>query len=226
MDLRIRFGSILLLFFAGLGLSLLALLFCAALGMPSIARTLIAVAVADLSCVGGYQLLAYDRGWLSLGTRFATVRASILRASAAGGILLILLLAAIARFLTWVGIELPPLPDSDFATGDLRWLPALFLVIAIIAPAAEELMNRGLLLDWLRQKMPLWPAILISALVFGLMHGIALHSGVSGWLQFGYKTMLGIVMACMTVRYRSLLPSFVFHATHNAFLVIASLFVT
>jgi membrane protease YdiL (CAAX protease family) len=226
LDRRIRFGSILLLFLAGLGLSLVALLFCDVFGVPSTASTLVTVAVADLSYVGDYQLLAHDRDWLSLRTRFAPVRSSILWASAAGAILLFLGLVAIAKFLTSAGIELPPLPDPGFATTDVHWLPALFLVIAIIGPAGEELMTRGLFLDWLRQNMPLWPAILISALVFGLMHGIALHSGVSGWLQFGYRIVVGIVTACLAVRFQSLRPAFVFHATHNGFLVIASVFAT
>jgi membrane protease YdiL (CAAX protease family) len=226
LDRRIRFGSILLLFFAGLGLSLIALLFCDIFGMPSNLSTLVTVAVADLSYVGGYQLLAYDRDWLSLRTRFATVRSSILWASALGAILLFLVFVAIAKFLTWQGIELTPLPPPDFPTGNLHWLPAELLVIAIIGPAAEELMARGLFLDWLQQKIPLWPAILISALVFGLMHGVALHSGVSGWLVLGYRIAIGIVTACLAVRYQSLRPAFVFHATHNGFLVIASAFAT
>jgi membrane protease YdiL (CAAX protease family) len=224
LDRKIRFGSILLLFLAGLALSLVALGLCAVLGVPSSARLLLSVAVADLSWLGGYQLLAHDRDWPGLPARFATVRSSILWGCAAGAILVFLALLAIAKFLTWAGIELQPLAEPDFPTGDVRWLPAMFLVIAIIAPAAEELMTRGLFLDWLRQKMPVWPAILISALVFGLMHGIALHSGASGWLQLGYRTFLGIVMAYLTVRYRSLRPSFVFHASHNGFLVIASVF--
>jgi membrane protease YdiL (CAAX protease family) len=223
---RIRFGSILLLFFAGSALSVFALILCAAYDVPANAGSLVAIAVADSSWIGGYQLLAYDRDWVSLRDRFATVRSSILWACAAGGIALILVLAAISKFLTWAGIELPPLPAPDFGTGDPRWLPAVFLVIVIIAPVAEELMVRGLLLDWLRQKMPVWPAILTSALVFGLLHGIALHSGASGWLQLGYRIGLGILGAYLAVRYQSLRPSFVLHATNNCVAVIASGFLS
>jgi membrane protease YdiL (CAAX protease family) len=87
-------------------------------------------------------------------------------------------------------------------------------------------MVRGLLLDWLRQKMPVWPAIIISAIVFGLLRGIALHSGASGWLQFGYKTTGGVLMAYLAVRYQSLRPSYVLHATNNCCAVIASAFFT
>ena len=76
--------------------------------------------------------------------------------------------------------------------------------------------------DHRSQKMPVGPAILTSALVFGLLHGIALHSGASGWLQLGYRIGLGILGAYLAVRYRSLRPSFVLHATNNCVVVIAS----
>jgi len=85
-------------------------------------------------------------------------------------------------------------------------------------------MTRGLLLDWLRQKLPVWPAILISAVIFGLLHGVALHDGATGWLQLGYRIGFGILTAWLALRYQSLRPSFVFHATHNCFIVIAACF--
>jgi membrane protease YdiL (CAAX protease family) len=125
--------------------------------------------------------------------------------------------------LMWAGVELPSLPDTDFETGGQGLLPAVFLDIVIIAPVAEELLVRGLLLDWLRQKMAVWPAILSSAVVFGLLHGVALHSGLSGWLQFGFRVSGGILMASLAVRFQSLRPSLVWHATNNGCAVIASL---
>jgi membrane protease YdiL (CAAX protease family) len=226
LDPRIRFGSILLLFIAGVAVSVLAVILCGAYDAPKVARSLVAGAVADLCWIGGYQLLSEDRGWVSLRGRFSKVRSGVLWACVAGAIAPILLFLGVIKILMWSGIDLPPLPASDFLTGGLHWLPVVFLVIVVIAPAAEELMVRGLLLDWLRQKMPVWPAILTSALVFGLLHGIALHSGASGWLQLGYRIGLGILGAYLAVRYRSLLPSFVLHATNNSVAVIASGFLS
>jgi membrane protease YdiL (CAAX protease family) len=223
LDLRIRFGSILLLFLAGVAVSLFALVLCIAYDASPSARSLVAIAVADLTWIWGYQLMAEDRSWASLRARFSPVQPKILWACAAGAIALILVLFAIAKLLMWAGIELPSLPGTDFETGNQSWLPAVFLVIVIIAPAAEELMVRGLLLDWLRQKMKVWPAILTSALVFGLLHGIALHSGLSGWLQFGFRVTGGILTAYLAVQFQSLRPSLVFHVTNNGFAVIADL---
>jgi membrane protease YdiL (CAAX protease family) len=219
---RIRFGSILLLFVGGLAVSLIAGLTCVAYKAPAFASSLIAVSVQDLYWICGYWLLSHDRDWVSLRTRCSPVQSRILWASAALAVAQILVFTAIAKVLIWAGVELPELPAPDFLAGGLRWLPAAFLVIAIIGPAAEELMFRGLLLDWLRQKMSTWPAILVSALIFALIHGIALHGGATGWLQLGFRIALGTSCAYLAVRYCSLRPSFVLHAVNNCCVVFAS----
>ncbi|HEY2781400.1 MAG TPA: type II CAAX endopeptidase family protein [Steroidobacteraceae bacterium] len=221
---RIRFRSILLLFFASLAASFVVGLLAAAFKAPPFAVSLISVTVADLGLIGGYQLLAYDRDWVSLRARFKGVRSEILWACAAGAVVPILIFLAAVKILMWSGIQLPPIPTPNYLLGGAYSLPAVFLVIVLIGPAAEEILVRGLLLDWLRQEMPVWPAILISALIFGLLHGIALHSGLSGWLQFSYRIALGILAAYLAVRYQSLRPSFVLHATNNLVVVIASAF--
>jgi hypothetical protein len=73
----------------------------------------------------------------------------------------------------------------------------------------------GLLLDWLRRKMRTWGAVVIVSVLFSLAHGIAIKSGLAGWLQCAYRVLMGIIAAALTVRFRSLRPSFVFHATIN-----------
>jgi membrane protease YdiL (CAAX protease family) len=221
LDRRIRFGGILQLFFAGVGISFLAMILCAAFDAPRFARGLVGIAAQGLSWICGYQLLAYDRNWISLRERFSTVHRSALWACAAVAIALILFFLATEKILAWSGIKLPPLPAPDFLLGGRRWLPATFLMVAIIGPAAEELVIRGLLLDWLRQKMAVWQAILTSALIFGLLHGVAFHSGASGLLQLSFRIALGVMFAYLAVRYRSLLPSFVLHATFNGLAVVA-----
>jgi membrane protease YdiL (CAAX protease family) len=221
-DLRIRFGGILLLFFGGLVVSLIAGLLCMAYHVPVVATSLVVVSVQDLAWIFGYRLLAHERDWVRLDARFSRVQSRTLWACAALAVAQILIFTVIAKILIWCGVNLQELPTPDFLGGGLRWLPVVFLVIAIIGPAAEELLFRGLLLDWLRQKMPLWPAILTSALIFGLTHGIAVHGGATGWLQFGFRIVLGISCAYLAARYRSLRPSFVLHAVNNCFVVLAS----
>lgn len=46
----------------------------------------------------------------------------------------------------------------------------LFVAVAVIAPLIEELLFRGLLQKSLANKLPVWAAIIISALIFGSVH--------------------------------------------------------
>ncbi|MEA3140580.1 MAG: hypothetical protein QOK23_2749, partial [Gammaproteobacteria bacterium] len=54
---------------------------------------------------------------------------------------------------------------------------------------------------------------------FGLLHGISLRSGAAGWAQFGYRVILGVVASLLVLRSKSLLPSFIMHATNNGIML-------
>ncbi len=47
----------------------------------------------------------------------------------------------------------------------------LFVTIAVLAPIAEEILFRGLLQTSLGRYLPWWAAIIISAILFGAVHG-------------------------------------------------------
>jgi membrane protease YdiL (CAAX protease family) len=88
---------------------------------------------------------------------------------------------------------------------------------------AEELMFRGLLLDWLRQHLPTGAAVLAGSLVFAALHGISFHSGAGTWLAFADRTLLGVGASLFTLRTGSLRPGIVLHATTNGLAVILAL---
>jgi membrane protease YdiL (CAAX protease family) len=91
------------------------------------------------------------------------------------------LLAAIALYMLLTPIFGPPLsiaiPVLKSVT-DVTRLPhadplALILIfgrVFLLVPLAEELFFRGALYGWLRRHMPAWPAILLTAILFGLEH--------------------------------------------------------
>lgn len=58
--------------------------------------------------------------------------------------------------------------DSVAGWGSL--LP-VFIGLVIAAPIAEELVFRGFIYQGLRKKLSLWPAAVISSLLFALVHG-------------------------------------------------------
>lgn len=66
----------------------------------------------------------------------------------------------------------------------------LVLLAGVAAPLAEELFYRGLLLGALLRRLPPAPAVVISALVFGLVHrqglqlpALVLFGLLAGWLR-------------------------------------------
>ncbi|MEJ2600399.1 MAG: type II CAAX endopeptidase family protein [Anaerolineales bacterium] len=101
-------------------------------------------------------------------------------------------------------------PQLPFiAPEGFSWFGAIgmFLFGGIIAPFAEELVFRGVLYQWLRDRYGLWPGILISSLIFGLAHGDIAIGGAAA--------VLGIVLAWTFEKSQSLWPSVLIHVINN-----------
>lgn len=94
--------------------------------------------------------------------------------------------------------------------------PALVTVLAgivIIAGAAlgEELLFRGFIFGGLRQRLSLWPAAVISGLIFGSLHLTAGDLAVA--LQL---SVFGVILAWLYDRTGSLWPAILLHGLNNA----------
>ena len=163
----------------------------------------------------GYQWLANHRGWESLAVRFSRTRRKVLLAAAASGIGLTVLVSAVAVLLREIGINIVPLPSPEILPRNLSQLTAALVLIAIIGPLAEELIFRGLLLDWLKKKINVWAAALILSVLFSLLHNNGFELGAIGALAFGVRMALGVVSSMFAIRTSSLRASFVMHATFN-----------
>ena len=90
-----------------------------------------------------------------------------------------------------------------------RWLPWLF--IAVLPALCEEIAFRGFILSGLRHLGRKRWAIVLSAVFFGVAHGILQQSIMA--------SMLGMVLAYVAVQTSSLLPCILFHLTHNSLLL-------
>lgn len=96
-----------------------------------------------------------------------------------------------------------------------RSLLALALASVALAGLTEELAFRGILLDRLRTCHTLWPAVLISSALFGLMHLSNLALGASPGttlLQVTFAALAGTGYAAMRIRTGSLWPPIILHA--------------
>lgn len=118
----------------------------------------------------------------------------------------------------------PQQEDIAENLGAEKGAPAAVIVAAgllIIAGAAigEELFFRGLLFGGLRQRLSLWPALLISGLIFGLPH---LPQGDPAVVL--QLSLFGVILAWAYERSGSLWVPIAFHAMNNsiAFYVLVS----
>lgn len=93
---------------------------------------------------------------------------------------------------------------------------ASFVAVVLIGPIVEELLYRGAglgLLEPYGQRV----AVAVTAVVFGLGHGLLLSLAAFIWF--------GLVIAIVRLRTRSLYPAFVVHSTFNALGMVVPLFV-
>lgn len=81
----------------------------------------------------------------------------------------------LSALLQWVydliGAPVPPVQvELQQLARDPATQPWVLVAVVVFAPLGEEMLFRGLLFQTLRQRAGLWPAALVSGLVFGLAH--------------------------------------------------------
>ncbi len=87
----------------------------------------------------------------------------------------------------------------------------LVLVIAVVPALCEELAFRGFILSGFRHLGHKWRAIIFTALLFGLTHGVVQQSLLA--------CLLGMILGFLAVQSGSILPGIVFHVVHNTLAV-------
>lgn len=145
--------------------------------------------------------LSVETGWLPNSTR------QNMRAGLCG---------ACFAFAVCAALQLLPIPEAmlaSYAEAASETLgafhPAILLCTVLLGPIAEEVVFRGLVFTRLRRAMPLWAAAMLSALLFGVMHGNPL------WIA--YATCLGCVLAFVYEKSGGLWASILFHILFNFF---------
>lgn len=107
---------------------------------------------------------------------------------------------------------------------DLAQLGIALVAIAIVGPVVEEVYFRGVLLRWLRTKMPLAIAAIPNAALFAATHfRFATHIGAEGWVLTGGLFIFGLFAVAWASTTRSLWPSIAAHGMYNATLIGAPL---
>lgn len=81
------------------------------------------------------------------------------------------------------------------------------LSMSILAPIAEESLFRGVILDHLKGCMNIYAAVLIQAILFGIMHG--------NIVQGLFVIPMAIAMGLVAIKAGSIVPTIVIHALFN-----------
>jgi len=102
-----------------------------------------------------------------------------------------------------------PLVSDEESLSDPLYLILVYITLAIVAPITEELAFRGLILDYLRKNYGNWPAIILSAVMFGLIHFIPTGIAVA--------TYGGIIYGWLRIKTERLWPSMICHSVWNSF---------
>jgi len=83
----------------------------------------------------------------------------------------------------------------------------VLLAVVVIAPIFEEVLIRGVIFNDFRKACPTWFALIIQALIFGLMH--------MNIIQGTYAFFLGLILGLLYLSYHSILAAILLHMTFN-----------
>jgi membrane protease YdiL (CAAX protease family) len=200
-------------------IGIVAAAFGASLEEPPPSVTITATYVQDLCLIGAAVLvarLAAPPHPSDFGLRPARLWSSV-------GWIAALLLGFVVVTAAWVALigaddaqeTLPQelgVDESDIA------LVSVAILVCVLAPLAEEIFFRGYFFTALRSWRGLWPAALVTGLVFGVI-----HAGSSDPAFLVPLAALGMGLCLLYVRTGSLYPCIAAHALNNSIAFGASL---
>jgi membrane protease YdiL (CAAX protease family) len=140
----------------------------------------------------------------------------------AGLVGLFVLLNVVSVLIGLLGVE----SAENAAVVSGRQQPTLFLyligVTLLFTAPAEELLFRGLIQGLFRSAYGVLPGILITAVLFGVVHFVALAGGGSPVPYIAVAAALGVVLGAIYERTENLAVPIVVHGLYNAILFYAA----
>lgn len=129
------------------------------------------------------------------------------------GVFMALIAQGLATFVElYLFKSIPGSENTQEIMGITRTLPLFMIIPAIVAPILEEIIFRKIIFGSLYKRMNFFLAALLSALVFGIIHGEPEHILV-------YASM-GLVFAFLYVKTNSILTPIMVHIGMNSYAVI------
>jgi uncharacterized protein len=203
-----RIKSAVGLYFAILAVSLVTVIITLASGESlSVKGELIAVGVSAglilIWCLASLKEVAPTLGRLPAPWWYAV--------GAGAAVPTFLLATALVRVVMYLGVDSVSYTDSFLEEGYSFIWP---IVVICVEPAIfEELAFRGAIQSSLRQVLSPWEAILVSAMMFGILH-LSLPS-------MPHLVTIGVVLGWLREKTGSLYPGMVMHFCHNLLVVLS-----
>ncbi|MFI5045421.1 MAG: CPBP family intramembrane glutamic endopeptidase [Acidimicrobiia bacterium] len=185
----------------------------------------ITVTVQDAGYVGWLALVSQRKGLGSLGADFGLVGRPSGGWSAAAPWFLAGVVLQVASYWPLHALQLVHGEDAKqeivqvVERGSGGAFVLLVATVLVVAPVAEELMFRGVLLRSLLRRVGPGAAVLVSAVAFGLVH--LLDFTVGSLIALPVLVLFGVVSGWLAVRSGDLGRSILFHAGFNAFTAVA-----
>lgn len=114
-------------------------------------------------------------------------------------------------FLSLIGYE--KLPTTQSETYTIAMLVINLIFTGVLPAICEEITHRGMLIDGF-DKLGYKKAIIFSAILFGLTH--------LNIEQFFYATIIGVLLAFITMITGNIIPAMIIHFVNNAINVVIS----
>ena len=129
------------------------------------------------------------------------------------GVAAIIAVIVVTNIVSWLlGRGLVTQFQSDIyrTAGAAGWLPLLWLAVVVATPIGEETLFRGFLFrGWLRTPRDVWPVIILSALLFALIHV------QYDWYVTGQVFAFGLLLGWMRWATGSTLLTILLHGVIN-----------
>ena len=136
----------------------------------------------------------------------------------AGGSVMAIVVSVLGRF----GGENGELPIEKLFDSRLSVVMLMGLGI-LVAPLVEETIFRGFLYPLLARQFGVPAGIVVTGLVFGLMHAAQLWGG---WVQIALLVLVGIVLSWVRAKTRTVAASYIVHLGYNSLLFLGFVIAT
>ena len=117
-----------------------------------------------------------------------------------------LLMLLMTHLFTWIDVKQIQDTGFDHLSQYYEYILA-FVTLVIVAPIVEEILFRGYMYGRLKKFLPVWSAIVITSVLFGLFHG--------SWVLAIDTFSLSVVLCLLREITGSLWASILLHMTKN-----------